>query len=93
MSAQSPFDAPRAGFEVASRLHPRYDGPPTHHGESIMRIDKPENQPVPRTDDFVVTGADWLADVLAGDVSTDRAARQLSGMAALDGREPVVRRA
>jgi hypothetical protein len=56
-----------------------------------MRIDKPEIQPALATDDFVVTGADWLADILAGDVSTEHAARQMSGMTALDGREPVVR--
>lgn len=60
-----------------------------------MRTDKPEFKLAnrPAHDDFVVTGADWLADLLAGDTSTDRAARQMSGMAALDGREPIIRRA
>lgn len=56
-----------------------------------MRTDKPENQPALATDNFVVTGADWLADILAGDVSTEHAARQMSGMTALDGREPAGR--
>lgn len=56
-----------------------------------MRTDKPENQPALGSDEFVIAGADWLADILAGDVSTEHAARQMSGMTALDGREPAVR--